>query len=233
MEMHQIRYFLAVCETLNFTRAAERCNVSQPALSRAIQSLEAEVGGPLFRRERSLTHMTDLGRLLRPHLEDSLRETEAAKLAARNFLKLEGTPLQLGVMCTIGPLRFVGFLAQFRDDNPGVELSLIEGVPAQLIDKLEHGSLDIAIMAHPDPFPDENLFFRSDNATLAHLGVPAHTISTLDIDVDPDYHRPSDHVTTLDLTHLTTTIRAIATGVRYVVWGEASPTRIDPTQFDP
>ncbi|MGC1624341.1 MAG: LysR family transcriptional regulator, partial [Pseudolabrys sp.] len=51
MEMHQVRYFLAVADELNFTRAAEKCNVSQPSLSRAIKMLEFEFGGDLFRRE--------------------------------------------------------------------------------------------------------------------------------------------------------------------------------------
>ena len=60
MEMHQIRYFLAVAQTLNFTRAAEQCNVSQPALTRAIQQLEDELAGPLIRREGKLSHLTDL-----------------------------------------------------------------------------------------------------------------------------------------------------------------------------
>jgi len=64
--MHQIRYFLAVCETLNFTRAAEACNVSQPSLTRAIKGLEDELGGPLFRRERNNTHLTGLGETTRP-----------------------------------------------------------------------------------------------------------------------------------------------------------------------
>jgi hypothetical protein len=59
MEMHQIRYFLAVADALNFTRAAEQCNVSQPALARAIPQLEEELGGLLLRRERKLTHLTD------------------------------------------------------------------------------------------------------------------------------------------------------------------------------
>ena len=55
MEIHEIRYFIAVCETLNFTRAAERCHVSQPALTRAVQNLEEKLGGPLVNRERGNT----------------------------------------------------------------------------------------------------------------------------------------------------------------------------------
>src|SRR5215475_16047347 len=69
MEMHQVRYFLAVAQELNFSRAAEKCNVTQPSLSRAIQQLEGELGGPLFHRERHLTHLTELGQMVRPHLE--------------------------------------------------------------------------------------------------------------------------------------------------------------------
>ncbi|MEQ9399485.1 MAG: M20/M25/M40 family metallo-hydrolase [Longimicrobiales bacterium] len=81
---------------------------------------------------------------------------------------------------------------------------------------------------YPDPYPDQNLFYRSDNATLARLGVPAHSISTTPIDVDPDYHQVTDHVETLDLDHLTNTVRAIAMGAETMVAGEATPTRVDP-----
>jgi hypothetical protein len=82
----------------------------------------------------------------------------------------------------------------------------------------------------PDPYPHEDLFYRSDNATLARLGVPAHTISTTPIDVDKDYHQVSDEVRTLDLDHLTSTIRAIAAGAATIVSGAATPTRVDTTQ---
>ena len=68
MEMHQVRYFLAVAEELNFTRAAERCNVTQPSLSRAIKLLEEELGGLLFYRERESTHLTDLGHMQPDHI---------------------------------------------------------------------------------------------------------------------------------------------------------------------
>src|SRR6266699_1334299 len=64
MEMHQVRYFLAVAEELNFSRAARKCDVSQPSLSRAIKSLEAELGGDLFRREGKNTHLSELGQMV-------------------------------------------------------------------------------------------------------------------------------------------------------------------------
>ena len=154
MEMHQIRYFLAVCETLNFTRAAEHCNVTQPALTRAIQKLEDELGGLLFRRERHLTHLTDLGRLMRPQLEQIWQQTEAVKTTAKSFLKLEDAALNLGLMCTIGPLRGIGFLNEFQHAHPGIGVTLLEGVPSKLSELLHEGSLDVAVMAQPGPFDE-------------------------------------------------------------------------------
>jgi DNA-binding transcriptional LysR family regulator len=152
MELHEIRYFLAVCRTLNFTRAAEQCNVTQPALTRAIQKLEGELGGLLFARERANTHLTELGRLMQPHLEEVTARTQAAQEQAQRFLRLEGAQLRLGVMCTIGPLRFVGFLNRFRTDHPGIEVTLTESVPARLSEALLQGEIDVAVLAMPDGF---------------------------------------------------------------------------------
>jgi DNA-binding transcriptional LysR family regulator len=152
MEMHEIRYFLAAAETLNFHRAAERCSVTQPALTRAIQKLETELGGHLFRRERNHVHLTDFGQLMRPHLDEILDRTGTARHVARSFLRLEAAPLTLGVMCTIGPLRFVAFLNLFRDLEPGIAVTVIEGVPSRLTELLLKGKLDIALMAQPEPF---------------------------------------------------------------------------------
>ncbi len=152
MEMHQVRYFLAVADTLNFTRAAEQCHVSQPALTRAIQQLEEELGGLLLRRERKLTHLTDFGRLIEPHLRQLHADADAAKSTARKFLSLEHAQIRLGVMCTVGPARFMSFLAGFRAANPGCELTLVEGVPRGLSQMLLAGELDLAVMAQPEPF---------------------------------------------------------------------------------
>src|SRR6187402_1658298 len=79
----------------------------------------------------------------------------------------------------------------------------------------------------PDPYPEQDLFYRSDNATLARLGVPAHTISTDQIDIDPYYHTVNDEIETLDIKNITSTIRAIALSARSIVSGADTPTRID------
>ena len=80
---------------------------------------------------------------------------------------------------------------------------------------------------HPDPYPTEQLFYRSDNATLALLGVPAHTISTSKMDSEPNYHKVSDEIETLDLNNMAAVIRAIALSATTIISGEDSPTRVD------
>jgi LysR family hydrogen peroxide-inducible transcriptional activator len=150
--MNQIRYFVGMCETLNFTRAAEKCNVTQPALSRGIQALETELGGFLFRRERGATHLTDLGRLIRPLLEAICEKSERAKSTARGFLRLDDAPLKLGVLCTVGPLRFLTFVNHFHREHPGIELTIVEGTVTRLREELLSGALDVALMAQPKPF---------------------------------------------------------------------------------
>lgn len=80
---------------------------------------------------------------------------------------------------------------------------------------------------YPDPYPEQQLFYRSDNATLARLGVPAHTISTTKIDVDPYYHKASDEFSTIDIDNMTRIIRAIALSSRGIVSGKETPTRVN------
>lgn len=79
---------------------------------------------------------------------------------------------------------------------------------------------------YPDPYPQEQLFYRSDNATLAALGVPAHTISTSKMDVEPNYHKVSDDVSTLDLNNMTEIIKAIAISSQSIISGEDTPKRL-------
>jgi hypothetical protein len=78
----------------------------------------------------------------------------------------------------------------------------------------------------PDPYTNFNLFFRSDNASLARLGVPSHTFSTTPIDVDKDYHQVSDEAETLNMTVITQTIQAVAKGTESIINGKDTPTRV-------
>ena len=102
MEIHQVRYFLAVCEHLNFTQAARQCHVTQPSLTRAIQHLEKEFGGYLFDRH-SKVRLTELGKLVQPYLQEAWEQAQAAKKEARDYSSKAPTKLNLAIMCTIAP----------------------------------------------------------------------------------------------------------------------------------
>ena len=154
MEMQQVRYFVALADELNFTRAADRCNVSQPALTRAIQQLEHELGGPLFHRERGNTHLSELGRMMLPYLETIHDQTAAAKEHAKAARKLDGVTLTIGTMCTIGPNLIADLLLRFSAAHPEVEVRVIDAGGPDMIEKLEKGELEIAVVGVPDELPD-------------------------------------------------------------------------------
>lgn len=154
MEIHEIRYFVAVSETLNFTRAAERCNVSQPALTRAIQNLETRLGGALLNRERGNTHLTELGRIMRPYFEQVLAQMEEAKRRAKTLVKLDCTTLTVGLMCTIGPHKLVDLFAGFVKNHEGVEVYLKDAPADALEELLTRGEIDVAIFCRPDGLDD-------------------------------------------------------------------------------
>ncbi len=154
MEMHQVRYFLAVCETKNFTRAAGRCRVSQPALTTSIKKLEDELGEPLFHRDRGGATLTALGRLLYPRFHRLAAETASIGVVADNHKRLKQVPLRLGVLGTIGPAHVAGYLAAFRGRAPGVELELHIGHHPELLDKLEELALDLLVTNIGDAAPD-------------------------------------------------------------------------------
>ncbi|HET7021644.1 MAG TPA: LysR family transcriptional regulator, partial [Xanthobacteraceae bacterium] len=85
VQMQQVHYFLALCEELSFTRAARRCGISQPSLTSAIGALERELGGALFQRKPSIA-LTGLGRIVRPYLDEIVRNASHAREIARSFM---------------------------------------------------------------------------------------------------------------------------------------------------
>lgn len=145
MEMHQIRYALAVAHHLSFTKAAEFCGASQPALSKGVRCLEAELGQPLFNRDAKRISISEFGRGMLPQLQRIAEEADLARTLAENFRLLNQVPVRLGVLSTIGPARLSAFLAHFHACNPGVELAISEKPLADLVDEITAGSLDFAI----------------------------------------------------------------------------------------
>ncbi len=147
VDLVQIRYFLALADTLNFTRAAERCNVTQPALTRSIQRLEDELGGPLLLRERALTQLTELGRAMLPLLERTYAAAEEARSRAKNLRHQVTAPLRLGLCTLVTAAVLVPVLkelaARFADR---LQLTLVHGACAHLAELLLHGELDAALL---------------------------------------------------------------------------------------
>jgi DNA-binding transcriptional LysR family regulator len=154
MEMQQIRYFLAVTDTLNFTRAAEQCNVSQPALTRAIKALEEELGAPLINREHRNTHLTELGRLMEPYFRTIFEQSVSAKSAADAFAALGKASLKIGAMCTIGPSIISDFVARFARDFGEIDIEVRPLDLPALRESLTKGDLEIAFAAFPGTIDD-------------------------------------------------------------------------------
>jgi len=145
LEMHHIRYFLALSETLNLTKAAERCNVSQPALSRAIKALESELGGDLLRRERTLSHLTELGQRMLPMLRRCYETALAAKMVAASIRKGETAPLSVAVTNTVALGPFAPMLRELSRAFPGLQLKLCRGSGREVAEYLRSGSVELAI----------------------------------------------------------------------------------------
>jgi DNA-binding transcriptional LysR family regulator len=151
MEVNQLRYFVALSRTLNFTAAAEQCNVSQPSLTRAIRVLESSLGaGDLVNRERGNIQLTELGRMLLPYIEQSLAAIETAKSTANAFRRNEHDSLRIGLMCTIGPERMGDFFRDFTSHHPQVRIYLKDSTADGLESILANGELDVAIYCRPE-----------------------------------------------------------------------------------
>ena len=158
MEMQQIRYFLALARTLNFTRAAEECNVSQSALTRAIQALEAELGGELIRREHSRSHLTELGKRMLPLVERCYESAATAKALARSIAKADLTPLAIAISDSVNVEWMMGPIAEMFRAFPGLQLTILHGGGAEILERLKQGEVEIAIAG-----PIEDAWERLDH----------------------------------------------------------------------
>lgn len=145
MEMQQIRYFLKLAQTLNFTRAAEECNVTQPALTRAVRALEAELGGDLIRREMRNSHLTELGQRMLPLLQQCYDAANSAKHLAQAIHSNDVAPLALGIMRGINMSHFMGPIGELFRAFPGAQLRIRRGSAREILEILKDGDAELAI----------------------------------------------------------------------------------------
>ncbi|MGL4290746.1 MAG: LysR family transcriptional regulator [Phreatobacter sp.] len=154
MEMHQVRYFLAVARFLNFTRAAEECHVAQPSLTRAIQKLEEEFGGLLFHRERARTHLTVLGEAMLPHLTQTYQSAISAKALAVGIARGTDVPLRLGVGGSVASHMLRQLVQALGDTVEGVDLTLGRASEEAVLEKALDGGFDLVIISEPEELPE-------------------------------------------------------------------------------
>ena len=150
MEMHQVRYFLAVARTLNFTRAADECNVTQPSLTRAIKQLEAELGGDLFRRERP-AGLTELGQRMHPLLKQCYEAAIGARSLASSFKSGEIGALRIALTHSIDLSLLIPFLEQIKRQFNRLEFRFLRGNSREVGEMLKKGEAELGITAELDP----------------------------------------------------------------------------------
>ncbi|WP_018386867.1 LysR family transcriptional regulator [Wenjunlia vitaminophila] len=146
MELHQLRYFVAVAEEQNFTRAAERLHVAQPGVSSQVRRLERELGQELLDRTGREVRLTEVGAAVLPYARAALTAVEGVRLAVDEFTGLLRGHVAVGAV-TSHDIDLPGLLAGYHADHPAVEITLTEGDSERLAEDLRGGRLDLALIS--------------------------------------------------------------------------------------
>jgi LysR family transcriptional regulator, hydrogen peroxide-inducible genes activator len=149
MEVHQLRYFCAVAESGNFTRAAEATRISQPSLSQQIHKLEDELGAKLFDRLPRSARLTQFGKAFLPKAQAILRQIGEAQTEIREMASAESGEVILGAIPTVAPYLLPSMLSSFAKQHPSVSINIVEEITPALLERLHDGSLDLAVLALP------------------------------------------------------------------------------------
>ena len=160
MELHQLRYLVLLSEERNFTRAAGRAHIAQPALSRQIRKLEEELGTSLVDRTSRRVRMTAAGSALTERARRILAEVDEARAEARDERRLLTGRVLIGISQTPGPLDAAGLLRAFHDLHPGIELAVREGLSLDLAQRLREDDLDVAFVSAIDATLRDQLVFH-------------------------------------------------------------------------
>jgi len=188
MELQQLRYFTAVANLGNFTRAAEACLVSQPSLSQQIIKLERELGRPLFERLGRTARLTEAGRTFQDHAEQVLRLVDDAK--ARLTDSADTGRLVIGAIPTVAPYMLPKLLDDFRRECRGAKLEVVEETTRNSLDLCVRGEVDLILLALPitvEHVHSESLFSEELHLVLPkkHPLTAKPRITTADIADEP------------------------------------------------
>jgi len=151
MQIHQLRYFCAVARTGSFTRAAEQEHLAQPSLSQQVRKLEDELGTRLFDRLGRSVRLTSFGETFLPRAEAILRQVEDAKHEIEEMAGVERGKVVVGSIPTVAPYFLPGCLASFSRKFPDIQVSVVEELTSELLERVQDGTLDLALLALPIP----------------------------------------------------------------------------------
>jgi LysR family hydrogen peroxide-inducible transcriptional activator len=154
VEIHQLRYFCAVARTGSFTRAAEQEGVAQPSLSQQISRLEEDLGSKLFDRLGRGVRLTESGRALLPQAVEILSQLNNARTALQSLRRGVAGRLTIGCIPTITPYFLAPKIGDFAEKFPDVDLRIVEEITPKLVELLQSGELDLAIISPPVHNPD-------------------------------------------------------------------------------
>lgn len=153
MELHQLAYFVAVAERLHFSRAAEALHVAQPAVSQQIRKLEAELGQQLFHRMKRRVALTPAGEALLPWARRILADVAAARAEVQELSGLVKGRLAVGATPSVSTHLLPPLLSEYHRRHPGIEFRVREAGSRDLVQQLEAGELDLAIIILPVGHP--------------------------------------------------------------------------------
>lgn len=149
MELRHLRYFDAIAETLNFTRAAERLHVTQSTLSHQIKQLEEELGTPLFDRSGKHVRMTEAGEILRSHMTPALEQIDLGLQALRAPGEAVTVSIRLGTTPSFNTQMVPTCVATLLKSYPGIQMTVEELAAGQILKRLRSGHLDMAVSYPP------------------------------------------------------------------------------------
>jgi DNA-binding transcriptional LysR family regulator len=174
VQLQHVRYFLTLAETFNFTRAAEQHNVGQPAVTKALQILEHELGGDLIHREGRLTQLTDLGKLVLPMLQRTVDAADTARKQAKRFRSEQLARLYIGLPPSISALLVVEPLSRLACRIEGLQVHFVEDDTETLTDALLEGRIHVALLGVTDHLPERLDHWRLFEESYVVVVAPGH-----------------------------------------------------------